>query len=170
MANTGRIIEDVQTDVVARLKAKILNIAIENFPDHPDSYALGHPVGAILVQYGGSTYGAAQDTEAVVQDRLMQFGLRFVWRSLNGEKGVTAALEATRKALQGFRPRHCKKMRVVRDYFVAQQGGKWEYQLEVAAGSVAVQEMDATNEPLFVAATFLDVSDGEPPLPEEEPT
>ncbi|QBP09849.1 Gp37 family protein [Cupriavidus metallidurans] len=140
---------ETQADIIARLRARLPGVLVEDFPDKPEDYRLNHPVGAVLVQYGGSRYGKRDEIGLVVQERALRFGCQLVWRALNGERGVLVALELVRRALVGFKPSHSKKLRAVRDMFVSQQGGLWRYVIEFEGDALVVENQEADDGPLL---------------------
>lgn len=121
-------IADLETRIVNRLKAKITDVAVEGFPEKPSQYTLTHPKGALLVHYHGSAYGPNKATDIVHQDRRPQFEVTIVMRQLRAHGGAYGYLDLVRAALAGFKPIDgAKKMRVVRDQFISETDGIWQY-------------------------------------------
>lgn len=152
IANT---VPALEAGVCDRLKAKVEGVAIEAFPDNPQTYRLLHPGGALLVQYGGADYDPPGDTEYVVQRREMLFNVHVVTRSLSGHQGAYVKVEAVRQALAGHRIPGFTKMRMRRERFVARQEGLWIYAVTVAASTTSVELQDDEEEVLLQRATLL---------------
>jgi hypothetical protein len=118
-------------NVVALVKEVWPRWAVEDFPDRPADYKLLHPKGAILVQYGGSRFGTPETLDVMVQQRVLQFGLRLIGNGQHGVDGVVTVLNSLIGALPGRRVANCDPIRLVRDYFECEHGGRWEYQVEI---------------------------------------
>jgi hypothetical protein len=135
--NTSTALEQA---VIARLQARIPELAVDAFPDNPEKYRLNHPIGALLVRYNGSKYGAVMDVDAVLQDRVMAVEVTLVFRSLNGKDGVYAYLEAVRRALTGYRIPAFSKLKPAQDEFVSQGGGEWRYAIDFVTKTAVIEE------------------------------
>lgn len=126
--------------IVARLKAKLPTLAVENFPERPLDYRLNDAVGALLVSYPGSRFDATVNTAAVVQPRRIHFSVTIVARELNGRGGAIDVLDQVRAALVGFRPPDCLKLAAVSETFLGEEAGLWQYALDLSSASVIVEE------------------------------
>ncbi len=59
-------------------------------PDDPASYHLTHPVGALLLQYGGSRYSQQDNIEGAQTERAVVWGIRIVAYGQWGDQGALA--------------------------------------------------------------------------------
>lgn len=134
---------------IARLATR-LDLAVEEFPDRPEDYSLLHPLGAVLVRYKGSLYGATLDTGVTVQERKPVIELTLLTRSLNGEGGAVLLLETLRRAVAGWQPPAFDKCAIVRDEFLDQQGGLWRHALDFATKTLAIEDLEP--EPMIAPA------------------
>lgn len=130
-------------------------LAIELFPENPVIYRLNHAVGAILVAYGKSTFGASEATDAVFQARNMNFQLTLIFRQLHGADGATSYLDRIRECLTGWKPPHCDMAcRPTAEFFIGQVQGVWQYGLTIATRAVQLQTMGPESGPLLADAQF----------------
>lgn len=160
-------IATIESAIVAQLAAQIAGIEIAHYPDRPESYRLTHRVGAALVQYLGSKYGAMLDTSAIIQERVMEFGVTVMMRDLGWSYGAEpsgpspgaySVIEAIRAALTGFRIPGCRLLYPRAERFVERdkQGGVWIYIVTFALSTVAVQPSFAPTFPLFIRGVALE--------------
>src|SRR5277367_3918962 len=84
-------IATIEAAIVDQLQAQISAIEIVHYPDRPEAYRMAHRVGAALVSYTGSTYGDLVDTDAIVQDRRLDFEVRLLARDLGWAYGGPAS-------------------------------------------------------------------------------
>lgn len=156
--------EALEHAVIARLRARIADVEVEAFPDNPDEYRLNHPLGALLVRYHGSRYGAVDDAGVVIQDRVMAVEVTLVFRSLNGKEGVLAYIEAVRLALLGFKPPAFSKFKALGDEFVDRKGGEWRYAIDFATTTTVVEDAEPDNLPLVTRMTFIGDDQDDPQI------
>jgi hypothetical protein len=113
--------------------------AVEDFPDKPQSYRLTHPNGAVLVQYTASQYGKSETLDWVVQQRQQHWRLVLLGRQQYGaKKGVVTMLNRLTRLLPGKQLGACEPIQLLRDYFVRQDEGLWEYCIEFSMASPVV--------------------------------
>lgn len=154
-------IATIELAIVAQLAAQVGGIEVAHFPDRPEAYRLTHRVGAALVQYLGAKYGELRDTVAIVQERVMEFGITVMMRDLGWSYGAEpdgtspgayAVLEAIRAALTGFIVPGCRKLYPRAEKFVERdrQGGVWIYLITFALSTVALEASSSPNYPLFI--------------------
>jgi len=160
-------IATVESAVAAQLSAQITAIEIVQFPDKPAAYRLTHRIGAALVAWRATTYGALIDTAAVVQVRRLEFEVTLLVRDLGWSfggdpsgpnPGAYALLEAIRAALTGWRLPGCRKMFPLREQFLGRdpQGGLWTWSALYALETMALEASTQDNFPLFIKGTALE--------------
>jgi hypothetical protein len=160
-------IATIEIAIVAQLAAQIAGIEIAHYPDQPESYRLTHRVGAALVQYLGSKYGTMLDTSAIIQERVMEFGITVMMRDLGWSYGAEpsgpspgaySVLEAVRAALTGFCVPGCRQIYPRAERFVERdkQGGVWIYIITFALSTVAVQPSSTPTFPLFIRGVAME--------------
>lgn len=139
--------------VVARLKAKLPQLAAEYFPDNPDEYRLNHPKGALLVSYPGSTFDDTVDVGCVAQPRMVKLSVTVVMRQLNGRGGAVDMVDAVLLALVGWRPPDCRKANAKRDAFLNGKAGIWQYAVDLTAETMFVEDAEGDDGPLLTHIT-----------------
>lgn len=143
--------------VVARLKERIPDLAVEYFPDKPSEYRLNHPRGALLVSYLGAKYQEPIDTSAVVQPATIRLTVTATLRQLNGKDGAVAVLTRLRSALVGYKPPNCRrKVWATAEQFLGETAGIWQYAMDVATEAIVVEDEDIDTGPLLNHITTAD--------------
>ncbi len=160
-------IATIENAILAQLRANINTIEIAHYPDRPETWRMTHRVGAALVIYKGSLYGDLLATDAVIQERNLEFDVALMMRDLGWSVGGDAAgpspgayamIERVRSLLSGFVVPGCRKMRPVREKFVERdkKGGVWTYALTFAITTLAVEGPPIQNFPLFIRGVALE--------------
>jgi len=155
------ITQDMLDAVLAHLKARFgKQLAVEYFPDAPQTYRLNHPVGAVLLMFSRSRFSASTGLGTIVQPREVTFTLTLVFKKLNGAQGAVPYLDGLRAALVGFRPPHCQMgLAVVSEDRIGHVAGLWQYQQEYSTQSMQIEVLpDETGQTLIHA----DFEDSEP--------
>lgn len=145
MATTLEIIDAVAGCLRTRLPA----LAVEYFPERPADYRLNHPRGALLVSYLGSQFGDTVDTQYIAQPRTVKLSVTVVLRQLNGRGGAVDVLDLVRRALVGFRPPDCRKLKAVSEKFLGESAGLWQYAVDFASEAMLVEDADGDTGPLL---------------------
>lgn len=145
MAATLQIIDAV----LSRLQTKLPGLAIEYFPERPAEYRLNHPVGALLVSYLGSQFAASVDTWYVAQPRTVKLSVTVVLRQLNGRGGAVDVLDDVRRALLGWAPPDCMKLKAVSEKFLGETAGLWQYAVDFHTETMQVEDEDDEALPLL---------------------
>lgn len=136
--------------VIAQLKsaftppaASAPRLAVEDYPDNPDTYRLTHPLGALLLRQIGDEFSPPQDSglrngsitgqRGRPQERLLVLRITLMFRQLNGSDGVTTVLDEVKDALWGFSPDGSRgAIHFVASGFVGVDAGIWEHALDIA--------------------------------------
>lgn len=118
-------------------------LAVELYPDSPETYRLTHPVGALLVRQVGDVYeppqasgmrsGGLTGQRARPQERVLVLRVTLMFRQLNGRDGITAVLDELKDALWGFMPEGSRgPLHFVGSEHIGVADGIWEHALDVA--------------------------------------
>lgn len=150
MSSTRPIIDAV----VEHLQAAIPWVSVEAFPERPSEYQFIHPVGAILVGYGGSKFGDIEQLGRIAQQRDVRLMLTVFGSSLNADDGTLAILDETRLAMVGFAPPNCQPCHLISEEFLAEDAGAWQYQLVLQTETQQVEVCRKEKRPLFIAAHY----------------
>ena len=127
---------------------------IRGFPERPSEYQFIHPVGAILVGYGGSKFGEIEQLGRIAQQRNVRLMLTVFGSSLNADDGTLAILDETRLAMVGFAPPNCQPCHLISEEFLAEDAGAWQYQLVLQTETQQVEVCREEKRPLFNAAAY----------------
>jgi len=152
------ITQDMLDAVLAHLKATFgKQLAVEYFPDAPQTYRLNHPVGAVLLMFSRSRFSASTGLGRLVQPREVTFTLTVVFRKLNGAQGAVPYLDALRAALVGFRPPQCQMgLAVVSEDQLGHVAGLWQYRHEYSTQSVQIEVLPDETGTSLIHADFED--------------
>lgn len=119
---------DLLEEIVATLRAALPDVAVELFPERPDSYRLSHPVGAVLVAYRGATFGKPAPEYGYAQERLPAWRTVVLFRQQYGRAGALAYLDQVRARLLSYRPSGARyPCRALAEQFLGEESGIWRY-------------------------------------------
>ncbi len=124
MTDTAALLEEV----VAVLHDALPDVAVELYPEKPDTYRLSHPVGAVLVAYRGATFGPQLPQYGYAQERLPGWRTVVLFRQQYGRAGALAYLDQVRARLLRFRPTGARYVcRALAETFLDEETGIWRY-------------------------------------------
>lgn len=135
-------IKEIETQIIERLKAKIQDLHIEGFPEKPSEFRLIHPKGAILVHYQGGNYSESKSIDCIYQDKKLEFSITIVVRHLRKHEGAYEYLDIIRQILTGFKPENCSKMIPVKEEFIAEDNGIWQYSINFSLITPSIEETE----------------------------
>jgi len=135
-------INEIENEIVDRIKSKISDLHIEGFPDKPSEFKLTHPTGAILVHYQGGSYSDSKSVGCIYQDKKLEFSITVVTRNLRNYKGAYFYLDKVRQILTGFRPIGCTKMQPVKEDFISENNGIWQYAINFSLTTPTIEETE----------------------------
>jgi len=171
------MIKSLESEIVARLAAKVAALPTQAYPDNPDTFSLMSKAGMILVHYGGSTYGPLLSTDPVVQERRTSWNIVIVVRNLREHTGAYEVLDAVRAAIIGWKPSDGDKAIPVKEEYINETSGIWQYGITIEIPTISVEEKEAEVLPVLKHLTMVDTFDTteiyapeEPDKPDEEPT
>ena len=99
------MIDTIENAIINKLETADLDMSVQAFPSRPEEYKqLPTGKGLALVAYRGSSLSEPTNTDAIVQERVMQFAVTLQVRDLRGHQGAYPKLEAVRSALSGYSP------------------------------------------------------------------
>ena len=135
-------IEEIENQIVERLKSKITDLYIASFPDKPQEYTFTHPKGAVLVHYQGGNYGNSQSLDVIFQQKKMEFALTLITRFLKTNDGAYSLLERVKQILTGFKIDECSKLYPTKEGFLVENNGIWQYTInfELTTPSIETEE------------------------------
>ena len=123
------IIGDIENEIIGKIREKIPELHVEGFPDQPSEFRLTHPKGAILVYYLGANYSQSKNLGYIVQDKTLEFSITIITRDLRSCWGVYHYIDFIRNLLTGYKPENCSKMQPVKEHFISENTGIWQYEI-----------------------------------------
>ena len=135
-------INEIENEIIERIKSKISDLHIEGFPEKPSEFRLTHPIGAILVHYQGGSYSDSKSIGCIVQDKKLEFSITVVTRNLRSYKGSYFYQDKIRQIITGFRPLCCTKMQPVKEEFISEDNGIWQYSINFSLTTPTIEETD----------------------------
>lgn len=135
-------INEIETEIIDRIKSKISDLHIEGFPEKPLEFRLTHPTGAILVHYQGGSYSDSKSVGCIYQDKKLEFSITVVTRNLRSYTGSYFYLDKVRQILTGFRPLCCTKMQPVKEDFISENNGIWQYSINFSLTTPTIEETE----------------------------
>ena len=133
-------INEIENEIIERIKSKIADLHIEGFPEKPSEFRLTHPTGAILVHYQGGSYSDSKSVGCIYQDKKLEFSITLVTRNLRNHNGSYFYLDKIRQILTGFRPLVCSKMQPVKEDFISENNGIWQYSINFSLTTPTIEE------------------------------
>jgi len=135
-------ISDIENSVTERLKAKISDLHIEGFPEKPAEFRLVHQKGAILVHYQGGNYSDPKSLGCIYQDKKLEFSITIIMKHLRTHEGAYGYLDTVRQILTGFKPENCSKMIPVKEEFISEDSGIWQYSINFTTTTSVIENIE----------------------------
>ena len=142
-------IREIENAIIERLKGGIQDLHVEGFPEKPAEFKLIHPKGAVLVHYQGSNYSEPKSLGCIYQERKLEFSITVIIKHLRSHDGAYDYLDIVRQALTGFKPENCSKMYPLKEYFLAEDNGIWQYSINFAMTTTAIEDDESETLMLF---------------------
>jgi hypothetical protein len=150
------MLNEIENVLIDRIKTALPGYLVRSYPEKPASFTMIHPKGAVLVRFAGGSYGQVNDIGAVVQERKTEWEITAVARNLVAHGGMYAMLDALRIALTGFKVPGCYKAAPMREGFVNEDEGLWQYVFIVSIKTMNVEMVDIDALPLLKRLTLED--------------
>ena len=132
-------IKDIENSIIEKLKADFPEILVIGFPDKPSEFILLHQVGALLFHYQGGNYSNTQALSYITQDAQKEFSITIVTRNLRNNNGAYDYLEKVKSALSGFKIDECSLLYPVKDFFISENAGIWQYGINFSLKTQNIQ-------------------------------
>jgi len=147
---------DLEDALLARLKEELPGYEVKSYPDNPSDYVLTHPRGAVLVRFAGGKYGPTEDIGAMVQPRRTDWEITVVARHLRAHGGLYVLLDVLRIGLTGYQVPGCSKAFLLKEDFVSEVNGIWQYAVWLAVPTVNVERAEDEDLPVLKRLTLID--------------
>ncbi len=135
-------INEIENQIIQKIKENISELHIEGFPEKPSEFRLTHPTGAILVHYQGGSYSDSKSVGCIYQDRKLEFSITVVTKNLRSHTGSYFYLDKVRQILTGFRPLFCSKMQPIKEEFISEDNGIWQYSINFSLTTPTIEETE----------------------------
>lgn len=133
-------IRQIENSIIKELKTNFPEVLVEGFPDKPSEFILLHSIGALLVHYQGSSYSTSNSLGYIVQDNKKEFSITIVTRNLRANQGAYEYLDKVKAVLTGFHVDECTKLMPIKDFFISENGGIWQYGINFTLNTTNIQD------------------------------
>ena len=135
-------IRDIENSILDRLKTKFPQFLVIGFPDKPQEFTLLHPTGAILVHYRDGSYSDLNATDIISQTRKLVFAVTTVTRNLRNNNGAYETIDKIKEVLCGFKIDGCSKLTPIKEGFVSETNGIWQYEIQFTLTTPSIEIME----------------------------
>jgi len=135
-------INEIENQIIERINSKINDLHIQGFPEKPSEFRLTHPKGAILVHYQGGNYSESKSLGYMVQDKKLEFSVTVVTKNLRSHEGSYFYLDKVRQILTGYRPDNCSKIQPIKEDFLSEDNGIWQYSINFSLTTPTIEETE----------------------------
>ena len=132
-------IRNVENAIIEKLKLSFPEILVKGFPDKPSEFILLHQIGALLVHYQGSNYTNSNALGIISQENKKEFAITVVTRNLRANQGAYEYIDNVKAVLTGFQPDECSKLMPLKDYFISENSGIWQYGINFSLTTTNIQ-------------------------------
>ena len=135
-------INEIENQIIEKIKNQIQDLHIQGFPEKPSEFRLTHPKGAILVHYQGGNYSESKSLGCLIQDKKLEFSVTVVTKNLRSNEGAYIYLDKVREILTGYRPDNCSKMQPIKEDFLSEDNGIWQYSINFILTTPTIEETE----------------------------
>nr|DAU52940.1 MAG TPA: tail completion protein [Caudoviricetes sp.] len=132
-------IREIENSIITKLKTEFPEILVEGFPDKPSEFILLHPIGALLIHYQGSNYSTTNALGFISQENKKGFSITVVTRNLRSNQGAYEYIDKVKEVLTGYQIDECSKLMPIRDNFISENGGIWQYGIDFTLTTTNIQ-------------------------------
>ena len=122
-------IRTIENSIIENLKTNFPEVLVLGFPDKPSEFRLLHPTGALLVHYQGSNYTNTQALSYISQENKKEFSITVITRNLRANNGAYELIDKVKSTLSGFKIDECTSLLPTKDYFISENAGIWQYEI-----------------------------------------
>lgn len=135
-------IEQTEASIIGILKQNFPELHVEGFPEKPSEFRLLHPKGAILIHYQGGNYTESKSINFIYQEKKLEFSITIIAKHLRTHTGAYEYLDKTRELLTGFKPENCTKMYPIKEEFIGEDGGIWQYSINFITTTPTLENIE----------------------------
>jgi len=78
----------------------------------------------------------------MVQDKKLEFSVTVVTKNLRSHEGSYFYLDKVRQILTGYRPDNCSKMQPIKEDFLSEDNGIWQYSINFSLTTPTIKETE----------------------------
>jgi len=135
-------IHGIENSIIEKLKSAFPEVLVQGFTDKPSEFILLHSIGALLVHYQGSNYSNSDALAFISQTNKKEFAITAVTRNLRFNDGAYEYIDKVKAVLTGFEPDECSKLMPVKDYFISENKGIWQYGINFSLTTNNIQDFE----------------------------
>ena len=132
-------IREIENSIIEVLKTEFNELLVQGFPDKPSEFILLHPIAALLVHYQGSNYTTSKALGCIVQENSKEFSITIVTRNLRSNNGAYELIDKIKLLMSGYAPNECSKLYPIKDYFISENCGIWQYGIDFKLNTQNIQ-------------------------------
>lgn len=132
-------IRTIEESIINKLKDEFKDLLVQGFPEKPSEFIMIHPIAAILVHYQNSSYTHTYSLGCITQDNKKEFAITVITRNLRSNNGSYELIDRIKSLLTGFSPDSCSKLFPVKDYFISENAGIWQYGIDFSLNTTNIQ-------------------------------
>lgn len=147
-------IKDIEDSIKSLLKENFSGLSVESFPENFSDYLdkFSHPVGAILLNYKGSSFSSPETLNFVVQNDKTDFSAIILIRAAKSE-AVYPYIEQLKQILTGYKMPGCDKVFISKISFLDEIYGKFIYVVDFSTITKLVEAVPAETNALLKKIT-----------------
>lgn len=135
-------IREIENQIITKLNEHFSDLLVQGFPEKPNEFILLHPTGAILVHYRGGSFSNSNAIDIISQEKKMDFAITLVTRNLRSNNGTYELLDKIKAVLCGYKPDGCTKLTPVKEGFLSENNGIWQYEITFTLSTPSVEILE----------------------------
>ncbi len=139
-------IRNIENQIITKLHEEFPDLLVQGFPEKPSEFILIHPIGAILVHYRGGSFSNTNALDIISQEKKMDFAITLVTRNLRSNNGTYELLDKIKKVLCGYKIDECSKLTPVKEGFLSENNGIWQYEITFTLSTPSVEYLEESED------------------------
>lgn len=139
-------IRNIENQIITKLHEEFPDLLVQGFPEKPSEFILIHPIGAILIHYRGGSFSNTNALDIISQEKKMDFAITLVTRNLRSNNGTYELLDKIKKVLCGYKIDECSKLTPVKEGFLSENNGIWQYEITFTLSTPSVEYLEESED------------------------
>ena len=139
-------IRNIENQIITKIHEEFPDLLVQGFPEKPSEFILIHPIGAILVHYRGGSFSNTNALDIISQEKKMDFAITLVTRNLRSNNGTYELLDKIKKVLCGYKIDECSKLTPVKEGFLSENNGIWQYEITFTLSTPSVEYLEESED------------------------